>query len=160
MKASDFTRWTAWPDRADVQHGELPGVYILARTKEHLAGRRFGWVEDIVYIRMTNAKGGLRSRLRQFDDTIAGKRVTHGGADRVRFEYRHYGRLIPNLYVAVTPVECDVESLAPWDLLRMGDVAKLEYECLAAYVRRFGRLPRFNDKPYAKKYSLTVGREK
>jgi hypothetical protein len=40
----------------------------------------------------------------------------------------------------------------------MGDVAKLEFECLATYARRYRRLPEFNDKKKVRKYSLTVGR--
>jgi hypothetical protein len=133
-------------------------VYVLAHSTESLAGCRFAWIDKIVYIGMTNSNGGLSARLRQFDDTISGKRVSHGGADRVRFRHRHYRRLTAKLFVAVARVDCDVGRLTPRDLLRMGDVAKLEYECLAAYVRRFGRLPLFNDRTKAKKYSLAVGR--
>jgi hypothetical protein len=109
---------------------------------------------------MTNSKAGLNGRLKQFDDTISGKRVSHGGADRVRFEHRQYLKLVAKLYVSVRSVACDVESNRPRDLRRMGDVAKLEYTCLAAYARLFGRLPKFNNKKDARKFSLTVGRHK
>ncbi len=39
----------------------------------------------------------------------------------------------------------------------MGDVTKFEYLCLAHFVDQFGKLPGFNDKKRAPKFSLTVG---
>jgi hypothetical protein len=45
----------------------------------------------------------------------------------------------------VAAIECDLEGQLPKDLLRMVDVARLEYECFAAYGGRFGKLTRFND---------------
>ena len=36
----------------------------------------------------------------------------------------------------------------------MGEVAKLEYDCFAEYVEKFGNLPEFNDKSKSPKYSL------
>ena len=47
---------------------------------EHYA--YFDWIKEIIYIGMTNSKGGLKNRLQQFDNTIAGK-TGHGGAQRV-----------------------------------------------------------------------------
>jgi hypothetical protein len=113
-----------------------------------------------VYVGMTNSKAGLLGRLKQLDDTIAGRRVVHGGADRLRFKHRSYRSLIGRLYVSVRSVRCDVDSNRRQDLLQMGDVAKLEFTCLAAYSQRFGRLPQFNDKKKAPKYSLTIGQLK
>jgi hypothetical protein len=76
----------------------------------------------------------------------------------MRYKHRDYPALCECLYVAVVPFKCDVRSHKPADLLVMGRVASFEYECFAAFAERFGRLPEFNDKKEARKYSLTVGR--
>jgi hypothetical protein len=94
---------------------------------------------------MTNAKGGLKSRLQQFDNTIKGKEG-HGGAQRVRFKYASYKKLAPRLFVSVSPYKCNVTSNKPSDLRIMGEVAKQEYECFALFAKRYKGLPEFNDK--------------
>jgi hypothetical protein len=97
--------------------------------------------------------------LRQFEDTIRGARCNHGGADRMRFEYRNFSKLSNELFVAVAKVVCDATTNAPADLRAMGLVAKLEYDCIAEFVERHnGKLPVFNDKKHSPKYSLTEGR--
>ena len=100
---------------------------------------------------MTNSKGGLKNRLRQFDNTIYRKRNNHGGAMRVRYKYKDYDDLIKHLYVAVFPIKCDVTSNKVKDLLIMGDVTKSEYICFAKYVKNFDKLPEFNDKKRSSK---------
>lgn len=95
--------------------------------------------------------------MKQFDYTISGK-TGHGGADRVLFKHRCYDKLVQNLYVAVVPFRCDVESNKPSDIRRMGEVAKFEYSCMAHFVEKFGALPEFNDKKGSPKYSKTVDR--
>ena len=87
---------------------------------------------------------GLKGRLRQFDNTIKGKRG-HGGAMRFRRKYPDYDKLIEKLFVSVNVFECDTSSKNPQDLRVMGEVAKEEYVCMAKYVEEFGRLPEFND---------------
>jgi len=79
-----------------------------------------------------------------------GKRINHGGAARVRFKHRHYGRLVQRLFVSVLPVHCDVKSNQSGDLRLMG--VELEYICLARYAQRFNRLPEFNDKRRSPKH--------
>jgi hypothetical protein len=158
MSTTGFTRWVPWLNRAQLAELDMPGVYALAITDRDISGRVFSWRAEIVYVGMTNAQNGLRGRLMQFDATVAGRRVSHGGADRVRYKHRNVDRLAKRLYVSVNRVQCNVESNLPRDLLSMGDVARLEYVCLAAYARKFGRLPEFNDKATARKYSKTVGR--
>lgn len=105
---------------------------------------------------MTNAVKGLKSRLKQFDNTIIGK-SGHGGADRVRYEFEDYNKLINKLYVSVQAIECDVTLITPENLKRMSEVTKLEYDCFAKHVELFGKLPKFNDKKSSPKYSLTKG---
>ena len=158
MYEGRFSAWRRWPERNDHAGIARPGVYVIAVAPTALGGRPFSWRREIVYVGMTNAVAGLRGRLDQFDRTMVGTRVTHGGADRVRFKCRNYMAFTRRAWVAVAPFPCDPASLQPRDLRAMGDVAKFEYECLAQYVERFDTLPKFNDKARAPKFSLVVGR--
>jgi len=140
-----FSEWAKWSERKNLLKLQYPGVYAIALSERDISGTPFSWCSEIIYIGMTNAKGGLKSRLGQFENTIRGKKG-HGGAHRVRFKHSDYSKLVPTLYVSVYPHECNVQSNNPMDLRIMGDVAKLEYECFAVFVEHFGRLPEFNDK--------------
>lgn len=152
--------WKRWNDRLSLSKLKFPGVYVLCMTRAVLSGKRFSWRPDIIYVGMTNSVPGLAGRLRQFDNTVSGKRTDHGGADRVRFKHRSYARLVSRLFVSVRPIICDVTSNAPRDLRLMGKVTELEYLSLARYAQKFRRLPAFNDKKRAPKYSLTVGKRR
>lgn len=143
--------------REDLDNIEFPGVYVILYTGKDIANRPFAWRKEIIYIGMTNAAKGLKGRLKQFDNTIVGKRG-HGGADRVRYKHRNYSKLIKHLYVTVASFKADVNSNQPKDLKTMGDVAKFEYQCFAHFVEKYGQLPEFNNKKEAPKYSLTYGR--
>ena len=145
MTNREFSNWVKWKDRNGLEGIKLPGVYSIARCDKDISGSSFEWTKDIIYIGMTNSRGGLKSRLQQFENTIAGKQG-HGGARRVRYKYRDYEGIVPLLYVSVFPVNCNVLTNLPSDLRAMGDVAKLEYECLAQFVELFEQLPEFNDK--------------
>ena len=158
MYENKFSPWRSWPRRDEASDVEYPGVYALACSARNIAGRPFSWRKEIIYVGMTNAVSGLKGRLKQFDNTITGK-TGHGGADRVRFKHRNYGKLVQNLYVAVAPFKCDATSNEPGDLREMGEVAKFEYLCFAHFVERFGELPEFNNKNDSPKYSKTVGRK-
>jgi hypothetical protein len=147
-----FSRWLHWLERSNHPDISLPGVYVISRFLRAPPTRRFSFCSDIIYIGMSNSLGGVGSRLKQFDSTMSGK-LAHGGADRVRYAFPSYGRLVPKLYVAVAPFPCDVTSIRPRDLCTMGDVARFEYVCLAAYAKRFGELPRFNNKRNSPKFS-------
>ena len=57
-----------------------PGVYALAVSEKDISDKKFDWVEEIIYFGMTNSGGGLRARLKQFDNTIIGKEG-HGGGE-------------------------------------------------------------------------------
>jgi len=59
--------------------------------------------------------------------------------------------------MAVGASNCDVASASPANLRIMGDVARWEYYCLADFAERFNRLPTFNDKKNAPKFSHTMG---
>jgi hypothetical protein len=140
-----FSRWVLWKNR-HIQAGiKNPGVYALALSSFDLSNEDFDWAKDIIYFGMTNSRGGLKARLKQFDDTISGKEG-HGGAERVRYEYRNYDDLIEKLYVSVSPVACNTKESKPDDFLKMGEVAYMEYYCFSQYHRLYGRLPQFNNK--------------
>jgi hypothetical protein len=95
-----FSPWAHWTDRTDLPDLYYPGAYALALSATDISGTPFSWHPEIVYIGMTNAKGGLKSRLGQFDNTIKGGEG-HGGGRRVRFKYPDYAILTAKLYVAV-----------------------------------------------------------
>lgn len=159
LTQSEFSKWVKWTERDKLDGIKSPGIYCIAISENDLSNTVFDWNEKINYIGMTNAVSGLKGRLKQFDNTIQGK-TGHGGADRFRYEYRNYEDLKRKLFVSVKYFECNVKSNLPNDLLVMGEVAKHEFVCFAEFVSRHRRLPKFNDKPNTKKYSLTVGRKK
>lgn len=158
MYERKFSSWKKWENRNEIPKIDFPGVYVISHTEKNIENRKFSWRKEIIYIGMTNACKGLKGRLKQFDNTIIGKRG-HGGADRVRYKYQDYKKLIKHLYVAVASFNADVTSNQPKDLNVMGDVAKFEYQCFANFVETYGRLPEFNNKTEAPKYSLTYGRK-
>ena len=144
-KRRAFSAWTSWRERDQLPGKQWPGVYVIARSRVPMTGRRFSWCREIIYVGMTNSRTGLAGRLNQFDRTLAGG-TGHGGAHRVRYRHPDFALLSPKLYVAAAAFPCDVNSNAPRDLLTMGAVASFEYECWAAFVKRFGHLPQFNHK--------------
>ena len=132
-------------DRDVLDESRQPGVYVIAVTGTSIGGQKFSWRRDIVYVGMTNSLSGLRGRLRQFDQTMSGS-LRHGGADRVRVKHRNYARFAKQAYVALAPFSCTPGSSLPRDLRVMGEVARFEYLCLAAYADKFNQLPEFNDR--------------
>jgi len=140
-----FSKWVSWSERDKLNGIKYPGVYALAVSEKDLSNTKYTLCEEIKYFGMTNSGGGLKSRLKQFDNTIIGK-SGHGGAERFLYEYKNYDRLVKKLFVSVCPVKCDVKSNNPKDLLKMGEIACLEYYCFAEYIKRFKKLPKFNDK--------------
>jgi hypothetical protein len=147
-----YTNWVKWEDRNELENIKYPGIYCIAVSDKPL--HEFGFISELEYIGMTNSKGGLRSRLCQFDDTIKKKRVNHGGADRFLYEYENYAEVKDKIYVAVCSFICNTKSPLPEDLRIMGEVAKCEYDCWAIYIEKFGRYPKFNDKSNAPKFSF------
>lgn len=156
MYEKRFSDWLPWQERRKIPDKHCPGVYVLAFSERSLAEKPFTWRKEIVYIGMTNSVSGLNGRLGHFDDTISGKKLRHGGADRVRFKHRKYESLFPRLFVSVASFDCDVGSKLPDDLRMMGKVVEFEYLCFAQYAEKFGRLPEFNDMKASPKFSLKV----
>lgn len=146
-----FSNWIKWSDRSKLNDLQYSGVYAISYNEDDINNNNFNWIREIIYIGMTNSKRGLKSRLKQFDNTIFGKEGLHGGAKRVRYKFKDYDDLIKHLYVAVCPFKCDVNSNKVEDLFVMGKVAEYEYVCFAEYVKRFGMLPEFNNKKLSPK---------
>lgn len=155
MNFDRFSRWKAWQARKELHCKHYPGVYALAISPVDLSDQAFSCIADIVYFGMTNSISGLQGRLKQFDNTIHEK-TGHGGADRFRHDFPQSKDLLPQLYVAVLPFECEVATNAPSDLITMGKVAMAEYECFAHYAELFGHLPKYNDKKKSPKFSRMV----
>ena len=128
----------------------------IAISTNDLSSKSFSWIQQIVYVGMTNSRSGLKGRLKQFDNTIIGK-TGHGGADRFRHDYPQNKDLLPLLYVAIVPFDCDVTSISTANLITMGDVAKAEYECFAQFAKAYECLPKYNNKKDSPKYSKTKG---
>lgn len=145
MYESDFSIWSNWKRKNELENIRFPGVYIIAISEKDMHDFDFYWSNKIIYVGMTNSKKGLKGRLYQFDNTILGKQE-HGGAHRVRYKYQNYEALVKNLYVSVAPIICDVTSASPSDLRKMGEIAKFEYDCIAQFVELYNKLPEFNDK--------------
>ena len=145
-----FTQWIKWTERNTLENLQYPGVYVIAYAGIDIANNDFDWIEEIIYVGMTNSQGGLKNRLQQFENTIIGK-TGHGGAQRVIFKYRNYNELIKKLYVSARYFKCNVTSNQVDDLLVMGKIAEYEYICFAEYVKRYNRLPEFNDKKLSPK---------
>ena len=140
-----FSPWESWSNRSTLAGLSYPGVYALAISPTNISATAFSCLQEIAYFGMTNSKGGLKARLRQFDNTIRGG-DGHGGAHRFRFKHADYDKLKSQLYVSVSSWDCDVNPDNPSDLRIMGEVAKYEFECIALFVEKFGVQPGFNDK--------------
>ena len=138
-----FSHWVSWNDRGNLKNIRYPGVYVIAISRSHIAGLPFSWTRTIKYVGMTCSPSGIKGRLRQFDNTIIGKRG-HGGADRFIYKHSDQTALKKKLYVSVVPFECDAAAAKPADLRTLGEVVKFEYLCLAEYRELFGKLPEFN----------------
>lgn len=144
MTKVNFSQWVRWSDRDKIEGIKSPGVYALAVINKDISEKQFDYIKEIKYFGITKSGGGLRQRLKQFDNTIIGKEG-HGGGERFRYQYRDYKKLIKKLYVSVFLIDCNVKSHRPVDLLKMGDVLYKEYYCFAEYVKLFGQLPKFNN---------------
>jgi hypothetical protein len=154
-KNMTFSSWKRWPDRNEYYGISFPGVYVVAISDEDLSGLKFSYLDDIVYVGMTNAVKGLRGRLSQFDNTISKKHWQHGGADRLLFKHRNYKKLINKLYISMQHWECDPSQKSASDLLTMGEVLKMEFVTMAKCIqhRPCKQIPVFNDMKNSPKYT-------
>lgn len=142
MPHLSFPAWRPWHERGELEGVGFPGVYFLSLSNLSLAGEVPEW-QQVSYIGMTNAKGGLASRWRQFDRAVRGK-GGHSGGNTIFADKGHRDDWEEDLFVTGMPVECDVDRASPEDLRRMGWVAYLEYESFAEYRAATGEKPPFN----------------
>jgi hypothetical protein len=153
-----FSNWVTFDKRDVLRDVGFPGVYAIAISSKNIACTRFSWISEISYFGFTHARGGIRSRLNQFNNTLRDRSGGgHGGAERFRQKYRDGNRLAKKLYVAVCPFKCDVSTNKPKDLRVMGDVVRAEYLAFAKYATLFHRLPEFNDKERSPKQQKLQG---
>lgn len=149
-----FSNWINWSTRNELEGIKFPGIYCIAVKESDISNDCFQLIPELEYIGMTNSKGGLKSRLNQFDSTIKHK-LQHGGADRFMKKYDGvpYDMLVNKMFVSVWTFDCKVDSNEYNDLITMGEVAKSEYVCFAEYVKKYGQLPEFNNKKDSHKLS-------
>ena len=78
-----FTHWKKWEDRHSFKNMGYPGVYAVANSNADISSTPFGMTDRIVYFGMTNSKGGIRSRLDQFNNSLQTQQRSpgHGGAE-------------------------------------------------------------------------------
>ncbi|MDD5070423.1 MAG: hypothetical protein PHV17_06805 [Candidatus Omnitrophica bacterium] len=178
MKEKEFSQWIKWNDRNCSKYSEdlgCPGVYAIQYSEVKKRNLKFCWKDDICYIGETHSQKGLIQRLNQFNNVLRGG-TGHGGAERFflgiykkqKSDYKDknndlekkYKEIIENLYFAIISIKCDdfnMKTISPKDLRTLGDIRKLEYECLAKYKEARvpnSSVPRFND-PANKKSKVT-----
>jgi hypothetical protein len=140
----EFTNWVKWENRGNIPNNQFPGVYIIGITNECLEGCQPKW-HEVSYIGMTNSRGGLRSRWRQFDRSIHGK-TGHSGGNTIYNTLGDYKFWSLNMFVAAMIVVCNPSNPSREDYLKMGNVAFYEYEAFAKYYDVVGGHPKYNKK--------------
>ena len=142
-----FSNWVKWQDR-NGKKLDCSGVYAISITNKNLANKSFNY-KDVVYIGMSNARGGIRGRLNQFNRSINGGEGHSGG----KTIYKNLGnykkwRKVLYLYVSTFKVKCEVirSKRSAKDLLLMGWVSFLEFEALAKCKQQVGTEPKYNKK--------------
>lgn len=128
-----FSSWVSWANRNSIPDGNSPGVYLVAVSAEDLAGKAVEW-SHVSYIGMSNALGGIKGRLRQFDRAIQGN-GGHSGGNKAFDVWKHYSAWADQVFVSAMPVPCNPWRRTPEDLQRMGLVTFLEYEAFSAYLQ-------------------------
>ena len=68
-----FSNWINWSKRDNLEEIKLPGIYCISEIESDISNHLFQFIREIKYIGMTNSKGGLKSRLNQFEKTLNGK---------------------------------------------------------------------------------------
>lgn len=139
-----LSSWYKWENRSDYDMKNFPGIYFLAITTKNLEGTKPKWC-DVVYIGMTNSKGGLASRWQQFANSINGKEG-HSGGKTIFADLGNYKKWRKNLYVSAMGINCNVATQKPDDYKKMGWIAFLEYDAFAEYAKTIGGHPKYNKK--------------
>ena len=135
----------------NLENNHYPGVYILAYTNKDLEGKPIK-IEDIFYVGMSNSRGGIKQRLKQFIDGLnkgyghsAGNRFFQEYSEGKSFDVANHKK---TFFVAFLSLPCKVnkDERSSEDLRNMGEVAKFEY-CVMAFIKeKLGREPELNKK--------------
>jgi hypothetical protein len=124
-----------------------PGVYVISWSKIDL-NNKCVTCEEVYYIGMSNAKAGVRGRLKQFWNGITNG-VGHSAGNRWK---ENNGKYNPKdkkkFYFSYILYKCIVnkKDRTPNDLRIMGNVTKLEYELMALYKENMDKEPKGNKK--------------
>ncbi len=142
-------KWKNLESFKNLKNCEYPGIYILAYTNKNLEAKPVK-VKDIFYVGMSNSRGGVKQRIKQFIDCLESYR---GHSAAMRF-YREYSNNKPysntkrknNFYVAASCMKVNVikETRTPRDLKKMGEITKFEYDVLAHIKEKTGKEPQLN----------------
>jgi len=147
VPALKFCEWCEWELREGIKDCDMPGIYLIAiGPKRPMNSIKSA---NVSYIGMTNSKGGLRSRWRQFDHAIRTGKGKHSGGNAVyhdRGTYKNQWSGNDRLYVCAMPIQCTVTAPTSEDLTKMGWVAFLEYAAFAEYRRHWNdrARPKYN----------------
>mgnify|MGYP001613016961 FL=1 len=134
-----------------LEDSNYPGVYILAFAEGDLEGQSIT-IEDIFYVGMSNSRGGVKQRLKQFIDAInknrnhsAGNRFFQEYCKGISFDIAGHNK---TFFVASLSLPCNVRKgdRSPEDLRKMGEVAKFEYAVMACIKDKLGKEPELNKK--------------
>jgi len=135
----------------NIEDGNYPGIYLLAFTERNLEGEIVN-PSDIFYVGMSNARKGLKSRVKQFlngieknDSHSAGMRFHKENSNGIPFSECN---LPGKFYIVSSTFKCDVHKLTrtPNDLKIMGDICRLEYHLLAHIKEQTNSEPILNKK--------------
>jgi hypothetical protein len=128
-----------------------PGVYLIAWSDKNLSEKE-PENSDIFYVGMSNAKGGVKSRLLQFLNGInTGK--GHSAGNRFFTDYckgKAYkdSNHSKKFYFVENTIVCNVnrKDRTADDLITMGEICLLEYSLLAHIKSKVGKEPELNKK--------------
>ena len=122
---------------------------MIAYTKTELKGKPIR-ENDVLYVGMSTAQGGVRTRLKQFGDGLETYGI-HSGAKRFYREYQNnlpFSRLRDQstFFYTALAINCisDKSMLQPGDLRELGHIVCLEYYAIARIKQKTGRTPPLN----------------
>jgi hypothetical protein len=128
------SRWT--PLHSD-QHSNVgfrnPGVYLLAYSSKRLEGQRVQ-INDVYYVGMSNSRGGVTARLKQFKNALERGYGYSAGDYCYKQNKRPFSKLgnRRKFYFVAWCIDVSRKSdLTPGQLRKMGHVTCLEYYAIA-----------------------------
>jgi hypothetical protein len=94
-----FSSWSIWRDKNNLENIKFPGIYIIAKFKSNLSRKVDLKDKDIIY--MGETCSSLQKRLRQFNRSAFKGARGHSGGSSYRKKYNDKGE---NLYISIFPV--------------------------------------------------------